>query len=639
MPEQFGKYSLLGHLATGGMAEVWLARQLGLEGFEKIVVIKRARPELTDRDTTRRFLDEARLVATLEHPNIAQVYEIGSVSGSYFFVMEYIDGADLRRLIETSVARHRPVSLADALYIIIHVCTALHYAHEKRDLEGRPLHIVHRDVTPSNVLLSHDGTIKVCDFGIAKAHNREAENTKNGVLKGKFSYMSPEQCESKPVDRRSDVFSIGILLYELTTLSKLFRGASDYALLQKIIEAPVPPPSSRLAGYPPELEHIVMKALAKSPHDRYQTAQAMQLDLEDFAREHKLAMSSVRIAQMMGGLFEQRNDAWIRAQRALSDQVIGEYNAGGSGTVPPFLAIGSAPSLPRGALAAETPAPMTGSQLSRSAIGATLDRGPSVRSAGLWLVGAVLAGLVAGAVTVADQMITSAGDRSTVKELTADADRIATVFDAAARAAHMRADGIATTPMLRAAIETDAATLHDLASTEMVFTGETGETLEVFQIRNDHATSLLRIPKSAPGVQALAGRDTRVTSDSRGVTLLASAPISGYGAVLAGGLVIAMPVDLMSIRRALEDHAVRASLTGLGKDITLAGPSDGVWIAPLKLAVPSSSAWGSGTATLVVTPKQAVGLAWAWQARTASGGLAALLLAGFIVGLARRPRS
>src|SRR3954463_6707987 len=401
LPEQFGRYSLLGHLATGGMAEVWLARQLGMQGFEKIVVIKRARPELADPETTALFLDEARLVATLEHPNIAQVYEIGAVNGAYFFVMEYVDGADVRRLIETSIAKRYPIALADALYIIVHVCTALHYAHEKHDLEGRPLNIIHRDVSPSNVLISHDGAIKVCDFGIAKAHNRESEITQNGVLKGKFSYMSPEQCESKPVDRRSDVFSIGILLYELTTLSKLFRGASDYALLQKIIDAPIPLPSTRVASYPPELERIVMKALAKAPNDRYQTAQAMQLDLEDFAREHKLAMSSVRIAKLMGTLCEQRNAAWIRAQRALSDQVISEYNAGGSGTVPPFLAIGSGPALPTRAMVGAMPGSMTSSQSMVSA-SAAIDRGSSVRSAALWLVGAALAGLVAGAVTVAD---------------------------------------------------------------------------------------------------------------------------------------------------------------------------------------------------------------------------------------------
>src|SRR3954454_5679842 len=192
LPEQFGRYSLLGHLATGGMAEVWLARQVGMQGFEKIVVIKRARPELTDHGTTRLFLEEARLVATLEHPNIAQVYEIGIVNGSYFFVMEYVDGADLRRLIEAAIAKRHPIALADAVYIISHVCAALHYAHVKHDLEGNPLHIIHRDVSPSNVLLSRDGGIKVCDFGVAKAHRRTAEDTQSGVVKGKFSYMSPE---------------------------------------------------------------------------------------------------------------------------------------------------------------------------------------------------------------------------------------------------------------------------------------------------------------------------------------------------------------------------------------------------------------------------------------------------------------
>jgi serine/threonine protein kinase len=644
LPEQFGRYSLLGHLATGGMAEVWLARQLGMEGFEKIVVIKRARPELTDRETTRLFLDEARLVATLEHPNIAQVYEIGSVSGSFFFVMEYVDGADLRRLIEAALAKHQRISLPESLYIITHVCTALHYAHEKRDLDGRLLHLVHRDVSPSNVLLSHDGAIKVCDFGIAKAHNRESENTKNGVLKGKFSYMSPEQCEGKPIDRRSDVFSIGILLYELTTLSKLFRGPSDYALLQKIVEAPIPLPSSRVPGYSPALEQIVMKALAKAPEDRYPTAQALQLDLEEFAREHKLQMSSVRIAKLMSTLFEKKNDVLIRAQRATSNNqfVEGTAATGGSGSsMPAFLAVGSSPLAQReGASDSRNvgmattamapipqPVPVTG-----------VARQPSQRPM-LLMVGAVLAGAFAIAVTVADQMIASAGDRATAAALVADAERISSVFEAAARSAHMRADGIATTPMLRAAIETDAATLRDLANTEMVFTAEAGETLEVFQFRSNKPSSLLRIPKTGPALQPLAGRDTRVTSDGTGITLAASAPISGYSAGSTGGLVISTPVDLTSIKRSLDDHAVRAALTGLGKELTLVGPHDGAWIAPLKLAVPASGSWSGGAATLTATPKQATGLAWAWQARTMSGGLAALMLAGFVIGLARRPRS
>jgi serine/threonine protein kinase len=670
LPEQFGKYSLLGHLATGGMAEVWLARQLGMQGFEKIVVIKRARPELTDVETTQFFLDEARLVATLEHPNIAQVYEIGFVNGSYFFVMEFVDGADLRRLIESAISKKHHVSLGDALYIISHVCTALHYAHEKHDIEGRPLQLIHRDVSPSNVLISHDGAIKVCDFGIAKAHNRRSEDTQSGVLKGKFSYMSPEQCQSKPIDRRSDVFSIGILLYELSTLTKLFRGGSDFALLQKIVDGQIPPPSSRVPGYPAELEAIVMKALAKSPDDRYQTAQELQVDLEAFAREHKIGMSSIGVARLMGALFEKRNDAWIRAQRAHSDHFIEAGVAPGmpgtldmsssssSGNMPAFLAVGSAPSAPGADPTAvldsqrsmpptrqSSPSIVTGQSGVTGGSQSQLMAAPARRSPVLWLVGAVAAAVIAIGVSVAEQIVTSAGERAAASALASDAERISSVFDAAARSAHMRADGIATTPMLRAAIETDAATLNDLANSEMIFSASKGESIEVFQIRAGQAggkpTSLLRLPKTAAPLPELKGRDTKLRVDGREATMIASATISGYQANLVGGLVIAMPVDLAQVRRSLEDHAVHASLTGLNAELVLAGPA--VQTAPgelpIKLAVPSGGEWNAGGATLVATPKHAAGLPWAMPVRNMSAGLAALLLLGFIISLVRRPRS
>ena len=687
LPEQFGKYALLGHLATGGMAEVWLARQLGLQGFEKIVVIKRARPELSDAETTQFFLDEARLVATLEHPNIAQVYEIGVVNGSYFFVMEYVDGADLRRLIESSLARFQKVALGDALYIISHICTALHYAHEKRDLEGRPLHLVHRDVSPSNVLISHDGAIKVCDFGIAKASNRRSEETQSGVLNGKFSYMSPEQCSSKPIDRRSDVFSIGILLYELTTLSKLFRGGSDFAVLQNIVEAPIPPPSLRVPNYPPELEAIVLKALAKSPDDRYQTAQALQLDLEAFAREQRLQMSSIGIAKLMGSLFERRNDAWIRAQRAHSDHFI-EAGAGSNPSAsrsPGFLAVGSAPAVSNGSdptavLGSQRSSPMiqplgaptTGqsgqrhqsqqSQQSQayqsqqsSQQSSAMVMMPQRRWSALWLIGAVVAAAAAVGVTVAEQFTSSTADRAEIVALTAVVERIASAFDAAASSAHIRTDGIATTPVLRAAIGTDAATLADLANTEMIFTANKGESLEIFQFRGDKPVSLLRIPKTAASLPVLKGRETRLRIDGRDVTLLASAPISGYEAKLGGGLVIATPVDLSAIRRAVEEHAIDATLTGLGAPLVLAGAGvaasavpavpaaaatgPAAVTGPISVAVPSRGEWNSGGAMLVATPKRAVGLPWARQVRYASGGLAGLLLVGFVLSLVRRPRS
>ncbi|HEX7838935.1 MAG TPA: serine/threonine-protein kinase [Kofleriaceae bacterium] len=643
LPEQFGKYSLLGHLATGGMAEVWLARQIGLQGFEKIVVIKRARPELTDPDTTRRFLDEARLVATLEHPNIAQVYEIGLVNGSYFFVMEYVDGADLLRLIEASIARRQMLPLADALYIIIQVCMALHYAHEKHDLEGRPQHIIHRDVSPSNVLISHDGVIKVCDFGVAKAQHRKAEITKDGVVKGKFSYMSPEQCLSKPLDRRSDVFSIGTLLYEVTTLTKLFRAKSDYALLQQVVEARIPPPSTRVPGYPRELEQIVMKALSKDPNDRYPSAQALQLDLEELAREHKLAMSSVRIANLMKSLIERRNDAKIRARRTPAEGLPEVDTAPrGSGDLAAFLASGSAPAARRvDGLGEQTPSRVSsqGTAGLTSAVNSVVVQMPAHRSPVLWLVGAAVAGIVAVAVSIGDQMQVSNEERAAANALTADAERVASVFDASARSAHMRADGIATTPMLRAAIETDAATLSDLASTEMVFTAGKGEALEVYQFSGAAPKSLLRIPKSVPPLQPLKGRDTRIRSDGRGVMLLASAPISGYRAGVGGGVVLSTPVDMGSLQHALAEHSAAATLTGLGSDLVLVEPSAGAGGTPVKLAVPSSGDWNAGGAMLVATPKRTAGLAWAGKARIMSGALSGLLLIGFVVSLVRRRKT
>jgi hypothetical protein len=530
------------------------------------------------------------------------------------------------------------------------VCTALHYAHEKRDLEGRPLQLVHRDVSPSNVLISYDGAIKVCDFGIAKASNRRSEDTQSGVLKGKFSYMSPEQCQSQPIDRRSDVFSIGILLYELTTLSKLFRGGSDFAVLQHIIEAPIPPPSSRAPNYPPELEAIVMKALAKSPADRYQTAQALQLDLEAFAREHKLALSSIGITKLMGSLFERRNDAWIRAQRAHSDHFI-EAGSGATPSAsrsPGFLAVGSAPDLasaPTAVLGSQrTPVPNAPPITATGATGATGEVSAPRRWTALWLVGAVLSGAAAVGVTVVDQMTTSTADQAEITALSAATERIAAAFDGAASSAHIRVDGIATTPVLRAAIATDAATLADLANTEMIFTGNKGEALEIFQFRSEKPVSLLRIPRTASALPALKGRETKLRSDGHDVMMFASAPITGYEAKLGGGLVIATPIDFTAIRRAVEDHAVTASLTGLGSPLVLAGgptpaTTAGAAGAPITLALPSRGEWNAGGVALVAVPKRATGLAFAPGARYAFGGLAALLLLGFVGSLVRRPRS
>jgi serine/threonine protein kinase len=298
-----GSYELLRRLACGGMAELYLARARGIEGFEKVVVLKRILPQFAQNsDFVSMFLDEARLSATLQHPNIAQVHDIGQWHGSYFFTMEYIHGQDVRGILQAAARRHQRIPLAQALTMIVGAAAGLHAAHEKRSLDGRPLKIVHRDVSPSNVLVSYDGAVKVVDFGVAKAAQRQTE-TRTGTLKGKIAYMSPEQCLGKPLDRRSDIFALGILLYELTTGRRLFKGEAEFGVMQRIVSEDVTPPSHLVASYPVDLEKIVIKALRRDREERYATAQDLQLDLEHFAGNHRLTLSQVMLARFMQTLF------------------------------------------------------------------------------------------------------------------------------------------------------------------------------------------------------------------------------------------------------------------------------------------------------------------------------------------------
>jgi hypothetical protein len=309
------------------MAELFLARVTGIQGFEKIVVLKRILPGLPNQaEAVELLLAEARLAATLHHPNIAQVYDIGADGGEPFIAMEHVHGQDLRTLLASAANRERPVPGGVAHAIAGGMCAGLHHAHEQVDTSGAPLGIIHRDVSPSNVLVSYDGCTKVVDFGIAKAATSTVE-TRHGLRRGKLSYMSPEQCRGEPLDRRSDIFSIGIVLWELTTVSKLFRG-SDFEVLQAIVEGPPPRPSSFRTGYPPELEAIVMKALARRPEDRYQTAQELQLELEAFARDRKVDTSSITVARYMEALFAREIARWRQAQR--EGKLLGEHLAGGA---------------------------------------------------------------------------------------------------------------------------------------------------------------------------------------------------------------------------------------------------------------------------------------------------------------------
>ena len=313
--DKLGKYEVIRQIAIGGMAELYLARTHGIEGFEKLVVIKRILPQYVDNASfVNMFLNEARIAATLHHPNVAQVYDIGLDEGDYFFAMEYVHGEDLDHMSRASEEQGVPISMDAALTLAAGLCAGLHYAHDKISAEGKPLQIVHRDVSPSNVLVSYDGAVKLVDFGIARVSSHPG--TTQGGLKGKIAYMSPEQCTAKAtLDRRSDIYSVGALLYELTTGRLPFQGETEYQILSQIVNEDVPAPSSHVPSYPPQLEKILLKALTRDPDKRYATALELQGAIEDFAHETRLRISALTLGRLMGTLFPSRLEDWDHAKK------------------------------------------------------------------------------------------------------------------------------------------------------------------------------------------------------------------------------------------------------------------------------------------------------------------------------------
>ncbi len=316
-----GGYRIIRKLAVGGMAEIFLARLEAGHGFTKQVVLKRLLPHLgEDPNFIAMFLHEARLAAGLSHPNIAQVFDIGESEGRLHYAMEYVHGPDLRDVAKRMHARSQASGEPPPLDLVVGVCigvaAGLHYAHTARDGAGRALAIVHRDVTPSNVVVTYGGVAKLLDFGVAKAKFEGRESTAVGVLKGKLPYMSPEQIDaSRLLDGRSDVFSLGVMLWELTTLHRLYRCGSYLETMRRITQQDAPPPSSVRADYPSDLEAIVVRALARDRDDRYASAFELQRELEQFALAHQLVVSGSRIAERMADLFaEELEDERMRLE-------------------------------------------------------------------------------------------------------------------------------------------------------------------------------------------------------------------------------------------------------------------------------------------------------------------------------------
>lgn len=282
--EKFGKYILLEKLAAGGMAEVYLAKSSGANGVNKFVAIKRILPQFSNnQEFIEMFHEEAKVSVNLNHSNVVSIYDFGIEKGQFFIVMEFVEGRNLRQIINELKKINRSIKIEEAVYIVKEAAAGLDHAHRCVDQHtGRPLNITHRDMSPQNIMISFEGEAKVIDFGIAKKSEANGEETKAGTLKGKFAYMSPEQAEAEEVDPRTDVFALGIILWELLANDRLFTGSNENAILRKVRECQTPPIRKINPLVPVELERIVTKALAKDKNVRYQTAATLQKDLNRF---------------------------------------------------------------------------------------------------------------------------------------------------------------------------------------------------------------------------------------------------------------------------------------------------------------------------------------------------------------------
>ncbi|MFE8601281.1 serine/threonine-protein kinase [Archangium violaceum] len=299
----FGKYRLLQQLALGGMAHIFLASIDGPDGFSKTCVIKRILPEYASLEAfSRMFADEAKVAALLTHPNIVQVFDFGKIDGQYYLAMEWIQGAALDRVLRHAWKAAFPLGTRVAVDVGIAVASALAYAHAKTLPDGTPLSLVHRDITPGNVLVSRDGIIKLADFGIVKSTVNH-ERTVAGVVKGKYAYMSPEQISNKDVDHRSDLFSLGIVLYEAATGRRLYKRDTIEATILAASRAEIPPLFEVNPDFPPGLERIITRLLAKDPEARYQSAREVHEDLERFRVAQNWTSSGSELAALMATLF------------------------------------------------------------------------------------------------------------------------------------------------------------------------------------------------------------------------------------------------------------------------------------------------------------------------------------------------
>jgi serine/threonine protein kinase len=315
-----GPYEVLAKIAGGGMATVFLGRASGPGGVERIAAVKAIKAELSKQEQfVTMFLDEAKILSRLEHPNIARTLEFGVSGEQHFIAMELLLGRTLLDVWEACVERALPLRLDLAAWICARVADGLHYAHELCDKDGTWLNVIHRDVNPSNIFLTYDGEVKLFDFGLARAKGRR-HKTESGIVKGKVAYLSPEQLEQLPIDRRSDIFTLGTTLWEMTTMRRLFKREHDLATALAIKEAKVTDPRPLVHRYPDELWRIVQRALAKDRNDRYQRAADLARDLDEFAGASSKEEMPKLFGQVLDDLFpgdRERQMAWLQTTKAL----------------------------------------------------------------------------------------------------------------------------------------------------------------------------------------------------------------------------------------------------------------------------------------------------------------------------------
>ncbi len=318
-PTLLDRYQLIGELAAGGMATVFLGRLAGVGGFQRFVAIKRLHPHLArEQEFVEMFLDEARLAASIHHQNVVPILEIGTSEGGYYLVMEYIEGVTLARLMGQATAKERPIARPILLRVMVDTLNGLHAAHELTDDESRELlGVVHRDCTPQNILVGVDGCSRITDFGVARASSRIA-NTRDGAMKGKLAYMAPEQTQGEDLDRRADLFSVGVVLWELLTARRLFKTKSEAQTLRRLLVEPIPPPSQIVNSLHPAFDRLCLKALSRDPTERFQSAAEMVEDLELAAREWGAAdeqQEPIATARTVAAMMKQRYGSDVSQQR------------------------------------------------------------------------------------------------------------------------------------------------------------------------------------------------------------------------------------------------------------------------------------------------------------------------------------